>query len=93
MEKFDFNLQCDPLQDYMYEVLKFKHDLDLIDDNCIKTLGVFYILIYLTEKLTRRKYRHDTELCYFTFSIFSSPDPKGHASYCQHLASVVRRTS
>ena len=23
--------------------------------------------------------------------IFSSPDPKGHVSYCHHLASVVRR--
>ena len=22
---------------------------------------------------------------------FSSPDPKGHVSYCHHLASVVRR--
>ena len=25
------------------------------------------------------------------FQIFSSPDPKGHVSYCHHLASVVRR--
>ena len=25
------------------------------------------------------------------FSLFSSPDPKGHMSYCHHLASVVRR--
>ena len=24
-------------------------------------------------------------------SLFSSPDPKGHVSYCHHLASVVRR--
>ena len=23
--------------------------------------------------------------------IFSSPDPKGHVSYCHHLVSVVRR--
>ena len=23
--------------------------------------------------------------------LFSSPDPKGHVSYCHHLASVVRR--
>ena len=29
--------------------------------------------------------------CYycFPFSVFSSPDPKGHVSYCHHLASVV----
>ena len=26
-------------------------------------------------------------------SFISSPDPKGHVSYCHHLASVVRRTS
>jgi hypothetical protein len=26
-----------------------------------------------------------------TVPLFSSPDPKGHVSYCQHLASVVRR--
>jgi hypothetical protein len=26
-----------------------------------------------------------------TLSFFSSPDPKGHVSYCHHLASVVRR--
>jgi len=25
--------------------------------------------------------------------LFSSPDPKGHVSYCHHLASVVRRPS
>ena len=24
-------------------------------------------------------------------NIFSSPDPKGHVSYCHHLASVLRR--
>jgi hypothetical protein len=24
-------------------------------------------------------------------TLFSSPDPKGHVSYCHHLASVVRR--
>jgi hypothetical protein len=24
-----------------------------------------------------------------TYSIFNSPDPKGHLSYCHHLASVV----
>ena len=28
---------------------------------------------------------------YKTKSFFSSPDPKGHVSYCYHLASVVRR--
>ena len=27
----------------------------------------------------------------FLSYIFSSPDPKGHVSYCHHLASVVRR--
>jgi hypothetical protein len=25
------------------------------------------------------------------YALFSSPDPKGHVSYCHHLASVVRR--
>ena len=27
----------------------------------------------------------------FFLYLFSSPDPKGHVSYCHHLASVVRR--
>ena len=26
---------------------------------------------------------------FFFFFLFSSPDPKGHVSYCHHLASVV----
>ena len=25
-----------------------------------------------------------------TYSIYNSPDPKGHVSYCHHLVSVVR---
>jgi len=25
--------------------------------------------------------------------VFSSPDPKGHVSYCHHFSSVVRRPS
>ena len=29
----------------------------------------------------------DVQYLYYTF--FSSPDPKGHVSYCHHLASVV----
>ena len=28
---------------------------------------------------------------YIRILLFSSPDPKGHVSYCHHLASVVRR--
>jgi len=27
----------------------------------------------------------------FVYLVFSSPDPKGHVSYCHHLASVVVR--
>ena len=30
-----------------------------------------------------------TEIHNKSFNIFSSPDPKGHVSYCYHLASVV----
>ena len=30
-------------------------------------------------------------LHFIQYSVFSSPDPKGHVSYSHHLASVVRR--
>ena len=41
--------------------------------------------MYLFQTMTKCITLRDT--CIF----ISSPDPKGHVSYCHHLASVVRR--